>query len=474
MNMKKIKVSFNKVIPKNTVEFRFVKGRVTRTVLEDKREVLEVGIGDFKEIDRHKLSKIIRKTIRTAKAQKISKLAHDPIQYSFPKLKKMSHEEFVNIFGQEIEIANYDYNQYKSKPKDGFDFVTELIFVGNIGASIKKSFAKGQMIGEYVNHCRDIANTPGGDMTPKKMVTEAKKLAKGSKVKVTALGEKQLKTLKAGAILGVGQGSKEESQLIVMEYAGLPRAKSSGKSANLKDPIVLVGKGITFDTGGLNIKTGDNMLDMHMDMSGGAAVIAAVALAAKLGIKKNIVGIVPAVENMPSGESYRPGDVLTGMSGKKIDVLNTDAEGRLVLSDALTYANKKYSPKLMVDVATLTGAAVVAVGLRTNVIMTPDQKLQNLFMQLGEESGDRMWPLPCWDDYNENIEGRFGDISNLGKPGGGGGTIAAGMFLKAFAEDTPWVHIDMAPRMTSIPSDNLAKGAAGEPVRFFTKLLESY
>ena len=161
------------------------------------------------------------------------------------------------------------------------------------------------------------------------------------------------------------------------------------------------------------------------------------------------------------------------MSGKTIDVINTDAEGRLILADGITYAKKKYDPAIIVDVATLTGAALAAVGERANVIMTPNTKLQTNFMKWGEESGDYMWPLPCWDDYEEDIKGRFGDIANLGK-GNGGGTIAAGMFLKTFAENTPWVHIDMAPRMVSIQSDNLATGAAGEPVRFFIKLFEEF
>jgi leucyl aminopeptidase len=272
--------------------------------------------------------------------------------------------------------------------------------------------------------------------------------------------------MKAGGILGVAQGSKFPPRLIVMEYWG--------KSQNKKDPIVLAGKGITYDTGGLSLKPSSSMLGMHLDMSGGAAVISAIALAAKLKLRQNIVAIVPAVENMIGGESYRPGDIVRSMSGKTMEILNTDAEGRVVLADALHYA-KKYKPKLCVDVATLTGAAVVALGERSNVFMTRDEKFHKLFMNLGEESGDYMWPLPLWDEYLEDIKGTHGDITNTGNgKTSGGGTITAGMFLAQFAQDMPWVHIDMAPRMTAIAGDELAKGAAGEPVRFLYKLLETY
>ena len=297
-------------------------------------------------------------------------------------------------------------------------------------------------------------------MTPGLLAAEAVKMAKNTKIKTSILNENEIKKLKMGGILGVSRGSSERSKLIILEY----------KNGDNEKPIVLVGKGITFDSGGLNIKVENGLKDMHMDMSGGAAVICALVLAAKLKIKKNIVGIIPAVENMPSGASYRPGDILKMMSGITVEVVNTDAEGRIILADALTYA-KKYNPRLVIDVATLTGSAMSALGQRASAIFSKDEKLISLFRELGEESGDYVWPLPLWDEYGEDIKGTFGDISNIGKSNYGG-AITAAMFLYQFAKKMSWVHIDMAPRMTSIEDDFLAKGAAGAPVRLLIKILE--
>ena len=214
------------------------------------------------------------------------------------------------------------------------------------------------------------------------------------------------------------------------------------------------------------------MNEMHMDMSGGAAVIRTVVLAARLNLKKNIVGLVPAVENMPSGSSYRPGDILKTMSGKTIEIGNTDAEGRVILADALTYA-ERYQPRLVVDVATLTGAAVAALGQRASALFTKNEKLSRLFERLGEESGEYVWPLPLWDEYEEDIKGTFGDWNNSGKTRWGG-AITGAMFLYQFAKKYPWVHIDIAPRMTSIDGDYLAKGAAGAPMGLLVRLLEKF
>ncbi len=235
---------------------------------------------------------------------------------------------------------------------------------------------------------------------------------------------------------------------------------------------MLVGKGVTFDTGGINLKPSDAILGMNMDMSGGAAVIHTISLAARLKLKRNIVVLVPAVENMPSGSSYRPGDVLRSMSGKTIEVLNTDAEGRIILADALTYA-KRYRPKLVVDVATLTGAAVVALGERASALFTRDVDLEQKFRGWGEVSGDYVWPLPLWEEYENEIKGTFGDWANVGNTRWGG-AITAAIFLAQFAEEYPWVHLDIAPRMTAVSDEHLAKGAAGAPIRLLIKMLEEF
>lgn len=327
----------------------------------------------------------------------------------------------------------------------------------------QKSIKRGVLVADYVNFCRKLANTPGGEMTPALLAKEIQKAAQGSGVKARVLGRRDMQRLKMGGVLGVAQGSVAEPKFIILEYSG----------GNKTDkPIVFVGKGITFDTGGLNLKPTSGIYEMHMDMSGGAAVASAVLLAAKLKLKKNVVALIPAAENMPSGSSYRPGDIIKTMSGKTIEVLNTDAEGRVVLSDALTYA-ERYNPALVVDVATLTGAAEVALGQRVSAVFSKDDKITAKLQGLGDESGDYVWPLPLWEEYEADIKGTFGDWANDAK-NKFGGAITGAMFLYQFAKKYPWAHIDMAPRMTSIDGDYLAKGATGEPVRLLIKILEKY
>jgi leucyl aminopeptidase len=217
------------------------------------------------------------------------------------------------------------------------------------------------------------------------------------------------------------------------------------------------------------------MLEMHMDMSGGAVVIHTIVLAAKLELKKHIIALIPAVENMPSGASYRPGDILKSLSGKTIEVLNTDAEGRVILADALTYA-ERFKPRLVVDVATLTGASLIALGQYASAILTPSEELEMLFRKLGEESGDYVWPLPLWEEYENAIKGNTGDVANIPANGNTryGGVINGAMFLYQFAKNYPWVHVDMAPRMTPAKGDCLARGSTGAPMQLLIKLLEEY
>jgi leucyl aminopeptidase len=303
-------------------------------------------------------------------------------------------------------------------------------------------------------------------MTPLHLANDALRILKGTKASVKVLDHVAITKLGMGGLMGVGGGAHEKPKFIVIEYKG-----TTGKSA--KAPIVFVGKGITFDTGGLQIKPGMAMYEMHMDMSGGAAVIGALKAIATLGLKEHVIGLIPAAENAVSEHAMRPGDVLTMMSGTTVDVLHTDAEGRLVLADALHYA-KRDAPRLVIDVATLTGAALVAVGQHAHVIMTKDRALEDTLRTLGEESGDYVFPLPLWDEYKQYTKGVHGDIANI--PSGDskyGGSINGGTFLSHFTKGMKWAHIDMAPRMTSVNSDKLAKGATGEPVRLLVKIAET-
>lgn len=480
---------------KDMVYVKFVKGSSTRLIERDKGLELALGIDEVGKITRRKFITLIRKIVQTAKQNKIKRVAVKFDDLFFPKLKNTSKGEIASLLAQNMEMANFKLTKFKERPKEGWDEVKEVILYGGVSNEVRSSLEEGVIIGEEVNHCRVLANTPGGDMTPQMLAEAAKKAVRGTDIAVSVLAEREMEKLKMGAILGVAKGSEEEPKFIIMEYRGAGRYQSqNSRKADLKrskasvgasqdDPIVLVGKGVTFDTGGLNLKTGDSISEMHMDMSGGAAVIHAIVIAAKLRVKKNVIGLIPAVENMPSGSSYRPGDILRSMSGKTIEVLDTDSEGRVILADALTYA-KRYNPRLVVDVATLTGAVLTTLGQHASAILTKDEKLQKFLMEIGEEVGDYVWPLPLWDEYEEYVKGNLGDVANIPASGNTrhAGVINGAMFLYQFAKDPstssgqayPWVHIDMASRMTTAPSDILAKGSSGDPVRLLAKLIEKY
>jgi leucyl aminopeptidase len=459
-----MKCTFSNKSPKDkeVASIVFVVGDDAVVRTSDKRTVLEIGIGKREEMTRRKLITTVRKMVTAAKTAKKKEIAFEFTDLVFPLLH-IDANDLAELIATNLEMANFEFVTYKTKPKEGWNMLTNVTVIGKLDAEVEKGFKKGKLIGEGVNGTRTLANTPGGDMTPSKLADAAFEMAAGLPIAVTVIDEAGMEALGMGAILGVGKGSDDKPKFIIMEYM---------MGGEKEKPIVLVGKGITFDTGGLNLKPTNFIYEMHMDMSGGAAVMHAVVVAAKLKLKKNIVALVPAAENMPSGSSYRPGDVLTSMSGKTIEVMNTDAEGRVVLADALTYA-EQYKPRLVVDVATLTGAAEVALGQHASAIFSKEQHLEDEFRKLGEASGDYVWPLPLWDEYESDIKGTFGDWANDGKSKYGG-AIQGAMFLYQFAKNYPWVHIDMAPRMVSIDGDHLAKGAAGAPVRLLIKLLEQY
>lgn len=480
--MQKLKITFQESVPKgkNATLVGIGPGEQNEVlVLPSGQRKIVLGVGDFKKVTPRKLILIFRRVIATARINRIKKIALDINDFAFAHLELKSRD-LAELAAVNFEMANFEFVKYKTKPPEGWNFIEEIFITGARSRDTQDGLGRGQMIGIEVNETRMLANTPGGEMTPKLLAVGAKKATRGAKVKTRVLGEREMKKLGMGGVLGVAKGSSEEPQFIILEYFG-------GKK--FEKPIILVGKGVTFDTGGLNLKPSDYMYEMHMDMSGGAAVIHSVVLAARLKLKINVVGLIPAVENMPSGSSYRPGDVLRTMSGKTIEVLNTDAEGRVILSDALTYAQKFYKPHLVVDVATLTGAAMVALGARASAIFATDEKLERMFRELGENSGDYVWPMPLWEEYEDDIKGTFGDVANTGKTRYGG-AITAAVFLWQFIKDPstdstnspqassrlamPWVHIDIAPRMTSVEGEFLAKGAAGAPVRLLVKLLEHY
>ncbi len=446
-----------------------------RFIKENGIESLEIGTGKWSEMNARKFIILCRSVIQSAKANKIKKIAiqFDETPELFKNLQKLSPEHTSQLAAENFEMANYDFNHFKTQPNEGWNSVDEILLYGRSSNLIEKAYTKGQEIGKAVNACRALANTPGGDMTPTVLARAAKDAMKGLPVKVTVLGKKEMQKLGMGAILGVAKGSTEEPTFTILEY----RPSTNARGKNDKGPIVFAGKGVTFDSGGLNLKPSNSIYEMHMDMSGAASVVHTVALAARLKLKQHVIGLLPSVENMPGNEAYRPGDILKSLSGKTIEVLDTDAEGRIILADALTYA-KRFKPAVVIDVATLTGAVISALGLYASGVLTRDDRLASALEKAAEESGDYTWRLPLWDEYEDRVKGDFADLKNV--PGGStsryGGAIDGAMFLWQFAKELncPWAHIDMASRMTSAPGDELSKGAAGAPVRLLLRFIEQY
>jgi leucyl aminopeptidase len=307
------------------------------------------------------------------------------------------------------------------------------------------------------NHARDLGNTPPNDLFPQALAESALELAKQHrKLKVTVLDEKDLEELGANAILAVGRGSEHPPRLVALDYRGAGKGEA---------PIVLVGKGITFDTGGISLKPGDAMDEMKYDMCGAATVLGVMKAVAELKLPLNVVGVVTSAENMPDGRASRPGDIVKTLSGQTVEILNTDAEGRLVLCDALTWV-ERFKPKAVIDIATLTGACIVALGHQTSAVLGNDADLIDALKKAGTASHDRAWELPLWEEYQEQLKSNFADMANIG--GRPAGTITAACFLARYAENYPWAHLDIAGVAWKSGKE---KGATGRPVPLLMQYL---
>ena len=364
-------------------------------------------------------------------------------------------------------LSHYAYDRYKSEKENRVERFQWVEIDRSLAAPIRKGLDFGTRLGEAINWARDLVSSPPGDLRPDGLARSARALPKGlgsaaaKKIRIRVFGKKEIEAWGMGGILAVAKGSAAPPRLIVAEYRG-------GRPG---DPwTVLVGKGVTFDTGGISLKKWEGMEKMKYDMAGGAGMLGAIRAAAAVGIPGNVVAVVPAVENMPSGTAFRPGDVIRMMSGKTVEVLTTDAEGRLILADAIEYAKRRYRPAAMVDAATLTGACVVALGSVTMGMMGNDRELLSRMREASEASGERAWELPLHEEYFEQIKSEIGDLKNIGGPEAG--TITAGCFLKEFAGDTPWVHLDIAGvAWRDKERIGYAPGPTGAPVRLLVEFL---
>jgi len=379
------------------------------------------------------------------------------------------HDPQAAALAEGAALALYHFDEFKDKENLKEDpRAKNLVLVadpqGGKTPGLAEAASRAHHIVQAVKTARDLALSPGNKATPAHLAAVAKRLAGKNRLTCRVLGVSEMKKLGMGALLGVSQGSANPPALIVLEYKG-------GKASEA--PVALVGKGITFDSGGISLKPAAGMDEMKMDMSGGAAVIGAMQAIAGLKLPLNVVGLVPAAENMPGGTAIKPGDVLMSMAGKTIEVLNTDAEGRLVLADALAYA-ARFKPRAVIDLATLTGAVIIALGHQAAAVLGTDKALVQGLIDSGERTGERLWELPLWKEHEETLKSSIADLKNIAAQGVGAGTITGAAFLKAFAGEQPWAHIDIAGTAWLGEDRPYApKGATGFGVRLLIDFAEN-
>jgi leucyl aminopeptidase len=357
-----------------------------------------------------------------------------------------------------LRELTYRFTQMKSKPDNTPRALKRVVLSVNSGdeKAAKLAAKQGAALANGMDLTRDLGNLPSNVCTPTYLANTAKKLAKDWKLKVEVLGEKQCEALKMGSFLSVTAGAVEPAQFIVLQYHG-----GAAKAA----PVVLVGKGVTFDTGGISLKPGEGMDEMKYDMCGAGSVLGTLRAVAEMGLKINVVGIIPAVENMPSGTATKPGDIVTSMKGITIEVLNTDAEGRLILCDALTYA-ERFKPAAVIDIATLTGACIIALGHHNSGLFSKDDALAGELLDASREAVDPAWRLPLDEEYQDQLKSNFADVANIG--GRPAGSVTAACFLSRFTDAYPWAHLDIAGTAWK---SGAAKGATGRPVPLLAQFL---
>jgi leucyl aminopeptidase len=411
--------------------------------------VAVVGLGKKKELNTNKVRGAAAEACRYLRGKGVASVAGG-ILGSDAAIKT---EDAVQAMTEGAVLGLYAFRRYITKQEESFGEIKELTITGQEKRPMEKAIERGRIIAGAANYARDMVNEPGNYMTPTRMAEAARQIAKEYGLKVEVFDREKMKELGMGGLLGVSQGSQQPPKFIILSYQG-----RQSKEVDLG----LVGKGITFDSGGISIKPSENMADMKDDMAGGASVIATLMAIAQLKPGINVTAFVPATENLPSGTALKPGDIITAMNGKTIEVLNTDAEGRLILADALSYAVKN-GAKAIIDVATLTGACQIALGKITTGAFTNNQALLDRVVAAGKDVGEPAWQMPMFDEYKEFIKSDIADIKNTGNRYAG--PITAAKFLEEFVGETPWVHLDLTGPDSDKEKGYLVKGATGAPVR---------
>lgn len=417
-----------------------------------------MGLGERAKFTPHALAKLAGTAVRTLGKRKLTSLA-----IVLPPEAAADAKLAASAVAEGALAATVQGTIHRSDQTDLAITVNDVLVVAGAldRAALEAGLARGIALGEGINFARLMALEPGNKMTPTMLAAKAQELGAAAGLEVDVLDEARMTAKGMGSLLGVSAGSVEPATLSVMTYRGAPESS---------EVIALVGKGLTFDSGGISIKPAGDMHEMKYDMCGGAGVIGAMYAIGKLRPHINVIGLIPASENLPSHTAMKPGDILTAMNGKTIEVINTDAEGRLILADALCYARELGATKL-VDAATLTGACVIALGHAASAVVTNSEPFVERFLAVVKDIGERYWQMPLYDDYDQQIKSDIADIMNTG--GRAAGTLTAAAFLKNFVADVPWIHLDIAgTAYAARESGFMAKGPTGTPVRAFVALVE--
>ena len=425
------------------------------------QRVILYGLGKFEKLDRETLRTMAGRTVKSCIQRELPNL-----WLAAPAEEKMTIElaAVIEALLEGAYLGNYTFQNYKGEKKKKALRQINLLLGARQAAKYRLLCSKVATICEGTYLARDWVSTPSNDKTPQKFASSIVDRAKAHHLKIQTLNYNQLQRKKFGALLAVAAGSRHKPHMVVLEH----------KAPGAKKTVALVGKGVTFDSGGLNIKTGGSIADMKSDMSGAAAVAAALITAARLKMRVNIIGAIPIVENMPSGQATRPGDIIRSHAGKTIEIGNTDAEGRLILIDAMSYVLETYKPLLLIDLATLTGACIVALGEKIAGVFSNDDDLAAAVTAAGDRTHERCWRMPLPDDYKDLLKSDFADINNM-PSNRWGGAISAALFLKEFVKDVRWAHIDIAgPAYIKKENAYCEPGGSGFGVRLLIDLLNKF
>jgi len=457
------------------IETKDFKGAINSSVItyingETKSKRLQIaGLGNSKEVTLNRLRNAYAFAAKKASSLKLSTAAFEVPDLGLLKSNiNVSYYDLMQAICEGVFLTQYNTKKYYSKQEyHSFDEIIFFTDSPKYTHEANEALKDAKIVCDAVLVARDLENEPSNYLYPEKFAEFVKKSSLKAGYQVTIFDEKKISQLNMGGVLAVGKGSHNSPKFLILQYFG------SNKS---EKPVVLVGKGVTFDSGGISLKPALGMEAMKMDMGGAAAVVGAFEAVARLKSKINLIGLIPAVENMPSGHAYKPGDVIKSYSGKTIEIENTDAEGRLILADALEYA-ANYKPKVVIDICTLTGAAVICFGHLLAGLMGNDKELKSKIFEAGEKTSERVWELPIYDEYDKLMNSEIADIKNTG-PARQAGTIMGGIFLKKFVDNKfPWAHLDIASvafNVAESQEEYQQTGATGFGVRLFAEIIKQY